>query len=70
MAGISWPKQVGQGSQTVHRNHISCYASVGLEATVTGGGRSVTVCSVSVSGEEMRGLEEHGALDSWCNQII
>ena len=27
-------------------------------------------CSVSVSGEEIRGLEEHGALDSWCNQII
>ena len=30
----------------------------------------ITTCSVSVSGEEMRGLEEHGALDSWCNQII
>jgi hypothetical protein len=30
----------------------------------------VPPCSVSVSGEEIRGLEEHGALDSWCNQII
>ena len=36
MDGISWPTQVGQGSQTARDSHPSCYASVGLEATVTG----------------------------------
>ena len=29
---------VVQGSQTAHRSHLSSHVSVGLEATVTGGG--------------------------------
>ena len=29
---------VVQGSQTAHRSHLSSHATVGLEATVTGGG--------------------------------
>ena len=29
---------VVQGSQTAHRSHLSSHVTVGLEATVTGGG--------------------------------
>ena len=36
MDGISWPTQVGQGNQTARDSHPSCYASVGIEATVSG----------------------------------
>ena len=37
MAGISWPKQVGQVSHTALNSLPSCNASVGLEATAAGG---------------------------------
>ena len=43
---------VDQGSQTVHRNHISCYASVGLEATVV----SKLETQVSIHGPAIAGL--------------
>ena len=37
---------VVQGSQTVHRSHLSPRVTVGLEATVTGGGDQSPVAGV------------------------